>query len=389
VRVGLVSPYSLTLRGGVQAQVLGLGRALRSLGVEARVLGPCDGPPPDSNVTPLGNSIPTAANGSVAAIAPDPSATLRVIRALRDEAFDAVHVHEPLVPGPSLSTILFGDAPMVATFHRSGGSGGYRTAGALSRIAMSRVTLRTAVSQEAADTAWDVLGGEYLVLYNGIEVERFRDTRPWPEPRPAGSTTVLFVGRHESRKGLAVLVEAMGMVGPDVRLWAIGEGPETERLRRATAGDRRVEWLGTVTDAEKMARLRAADIFCAPSTGGESFGIVLLEALAAGTAVVASDLDGYRNVVRGDVDAVLVPPGDPRALAAALTRVGAGGPEVAAMVSAGRERAEQFSMRRLAERYLELYADVRATPRSSQPVLPLLRTTFFRPPPRVVRRGSQ
>ena len=122
MRVGLVCPYSLTLPGGVQGQVLGLGRALRDLGVDARVLGPCDGPPPDTFVTPLGNSIPTAANGSMAAIAPDPSASLRTIRALRDEHFDVVHLHEPLAPGPTQTALVFSDRPLVGTFHRAGES---------------------------------------------------------------------------------------------------------------------------------------------------------------------------------------------------------------------------------------------------------------------------
>ena len=113
-------PYSLTVPGGVQGQVLGLGRALRRAGVDARILAPCDGPPPDPAVTPLGNSVPTASNGSVAAIAPDPSAAMRTIRALRDESFDVVNVHEPLAPGPSLTAVLFSASPTVGTFHRAG-----------------------------------------------------------------------------------------------------------------------------------------------------------------------------------------------------------------------------------------------------------------------------
>ncbi|HET9690655.1 MAG TPA: glycosyltransferase family 4 protein [Acidimicrobiales bacterium] len=387
MRVGMVSPYSLTLPGGVQAQVLGLARAMRAEGVEVRVLGPCDGPPPDPNVTPLGNSVPTAANGSMAAIAPDPPATLRVIRALRDEAFDVVHVHEPLVPGPSLSTVIFGDAPMLATFHRAGSSGGYRSTATLSRRAMARVAVRTAVSQEAADTAADIVGGTYVVTWNGVELDAYAGPAGPAPAREPGTATVVFIGRHEQRKGLAVLLDALGRLDGRFRLQVVGEGPETARLRAATAGDRRVEWLGTVADGEKVARLRAADVLCAPSLGGESFGVVLLEALAAGTPVVASDLDGYRNAVRPGVDAVMVPPGDPVALARGLEEIAAGGPRVAAMVRSGRARAEAFSMGRLARGYLELYDVARATAPSPPPAPPRLRTTIARRSRRGARRG--
>lgn len=388
MRVGIISPYSLSLPGGVQAQVLGLGRALRRQGVEARVLGPCDGPPPDPNVTPLGNSVPTAANGSMAAIAPDPSATLRVIRALRDEAFDAVHVHEPLVPGPSLSTVIFCASPMVATFHRAGQSAGYRSTAGASRIAASRLAVRAAVSEEARATAWDIVGGDFEVLWNGIDLEEYRRATPWPRDPGDGHRVVFFVGRHEARKGLGVLLDAAARLGPEVRVWVAGEGPDTERLRRATAADDRIEWLGAVSDAERVARTLAADVCCAPSLSGESFGVVLLEALAAGTPVVASDLDGYRNVARPGVEAHLVPPGDAAALAGALRTALAGGPGVDAMVRAGLARAAALSMDRLAQRYLELYDVARSRPpQPPRSAWRLLRSTALRPPPRAGSRG--
>lgn len=384
MRVGLVCPYSLSLPGGVQGQVLGLGRALRSMGVEARVLGPCDGPPPDANVTPLGNSIPLAANGSMAAIAPDASATLRVLRALRDEDFDVVHLHEPLVPGPTLSALIFGAWPMVGTFHRSGQSPGYRITAPLAKVAVGRLTWRTAVSETAARTAAEVVGGSYEVVWNGIDTEAFDRARTrasagssWPAP-PGCRTTIAFVGRHETRKGLAVLIDAMARLGSDVRLWVIGEGPDTARLQRLTDRDPRVEWLGTVTDEEKVARMCAADIFCAPSLSGESFGVVLLEGMAAGSVVVASDLPGYRNVARPGRDAVLVPPGDAAALAAALAGVAAGGPAVAEMLSSGFQRADHFSMTRLAAHYLQRYVAIASSLPSPSPTRRPRRRTAVR-----------
>jgi phosphatidylinositol alpha-mannosyltransferase len=356
VRVGLVCPYSLTVPGGVQSQVLGLGRMLRSLGVDARVLGPCDGPPPDSGVTPLGNSVPTSANGSMASIAPDPAATLRTIRALREEAFDVVHLHEPIVPGPTLTALVFCDSPMVGTFHRAGQSGWSRAMRPFARLTVDHLAARVAVSEQAAATAHTTLGGDYELLWNGIDVDGYRRAAPAPSRGP----TIFFVGRHEPRKGLDVLIAAFELLPADVRLWVAGEGPQTARLRARTEGDGRVEWLGTVGEGEKQRRLRGADVLCAPSISGESFGVVLLEALAAATPVVASDLDGYRNVVRHGVEGTLVPPGDPAALAAALGRTLAGGPEVARLVAGGTRRAEELSLERLARAYVRIYERVLA-----------------------------
>jgi phosphatidylinositol alpha-mannosyltransferase len=356
VRVGLVCPYSLNLPGGVQGQVIALGRALRAGGIDARVLAPCDGPPPDSSVTPLGQSIPLASNGSLAPIAPDPACALRTIRALRDEAFDVVHLHEPLVPGPSLTALVFTEAPTVGTFHRAGVSSFYRAVRPLAGWAARMLSLRCAVSDDALRTAKEALGGEYQLVGNGIDTVAFAKAEPWP----TAGKTILFVGRHEPRKGLAVLVEALRHLGPGVRLWVGGDGPDTARLRAETRDEPRIEWLGRLSDVEKARRLRAADVFCAPSLGGESFGVVLLEAMAASTPIVASDLPGYRNVARPNVEAVLVPPGDAIALAAALEQVLAGGAVVDQMVARGDCRASYFSMERLAERYTDMYQSLLA-----------------------------
>src|SRR5206468_813508 len=163
--------------------------------------------------------------------------------------------------------------------------------------------------------------------------------------------TVFFVGRHEPRKGLRTLIEAVRLLPADVRVWVAGDGEETEELRTATADDSRIEWLGRISELEKARRLRGADVFCAPSLHGESFGVVLLEAMAAQTAIVASDIPGYARVARPDIDAVLVPPGDPVALAKALGEVLSDGRRAAQLVASGDSRATQFSMDRLAEGY--------------------------------------
>jgi phosphatidylinositol alpha-mannosyltransferase len=335
----------------VQGQVLGLARTLRTMGHETRVLGPCDGPPPDGGVTPLGKSVPTAANGSVAPIAPDPSAQLRTIRALRDEGFDVLHLHEPLAPGPTMTALLFRNSPMVGTFHAAGDSASYRLAAPILRRLLRNLDARVAVSADAIKLAQGYLGGEYELLFNGIEVARFAKASPHRTDGP----TVFFIGRHEPRKGLGVLLDAMAKLPPDVQLWVGGEGPETDELKARHRSDRRIEWLGRLSDDEKASRLRGADVFCTPSLRGESFGVVLLEGMAAQTVVVASDLDGYRNVATDGVDALLPPPGDVDALAAALSRALGDQTLRSQLIEGGERRANEFAMERLAERYLAIY----------------------------------
>ncbi len=355
MRIGLVCPYSLTVPGGVQAQVLGLARALRDHGHPTRVLAPCDGPPPDAWVTPLGNSVPMAANGSIAPLAPDLPAQLRLIRAARDEGFDVLNLHEPLGPGACMTACVVKPAPLVGTFHAAGVSGAYKALGPVVRRLAGRLDLRCAVSADAVELASTYLGGTYEPVFNGIEIPFFAEAAPTPTD---GHPTVLFLGRHEERKGLEVLLDALAELPRDVRVWVAGDGPDTERLVRRTSGDPRVEWLGRISDAEKASRLRGADVYCAPSLRGESFGVVLLEAMAAGTPIVASDLPGYRKVARPDRDAVLVAPGDPSALAAELRRALGDRAEAEARADSGRQRAEEFSMDRLARLYLDLYERV-------------------------------
>jgi phosphatidyl-myo-inositol alpha-mannosyltransferase len=350
LRIGIVSPYSLTIPGGVQQQVLGLARSLRSKGHEVRVLGPCDGPPPDAFVTPLGNSLPTAVNGSIAPLAPDASAALRTIRALNDEAFDVVHVHEPLVPGPSLTALLVKMAPVVATFHSAGESAAYRTFSRQLKWVASRIDIRVAVSKDAVELAQRYIGGDYEVLFNGIELGDY--STPSTSPR---ENAIFFIGRHEERKGLSNLLEALAKLPPDVRLWIASDGPQTAELKARFATDTRIDWLGRISDAEKISRMGRASVFCAPSLHGESFGVVLLEAMAAGTPVVASNLDGYRNVATDDETALLVETGNVASLASALARVLVDSRLAARLTANGREHAQRFSMDALADRYIEMY----------------------------------
>jgi len=363
----MVCPYSLSRPGGVQGQVLGLARSLGRLGDEVTVFAPVDRPedvPDGLAFVPTGHSVSVRANGSVAPVSLSPMAARTALSALRALEPDVVHVHEPFAPGlPYALLAARGLPPLVGTFHRSGSSAFYTLLSPVTRRLARRLAVRCAVSEAARSTASAALGGTYDVLFNGIETDRFDGVDPWPTEGP----TALFLGRHEERKGLSVLLEAWEQVVDDVGravrpvLWVAGDGPDTVALRRRHPESASLRWLGVVGEDEKVRRLVAADVLAAPALGGESFGMVLLEAMAARTVVVASDIDGYRDAAGGR--AVLAPPGDPSALAGALAGVLtgglAGGPEGrAGWLAAGAERAARWSMADLAGRYDERYRHV-------------------------------
>jgi phosphatidyl-myo-inositol alpha-mannosyltransferase len=373
LRVAIVCPYSLSRHGGVQGQVIGLARALQVIGHEAVVLAPADAPVKAPGLTPgavvtLGRSIALPANGSVAPVSLSPLAVVRAVRAVRCGDFDVLHLHEPLAPGPGYGCLLACCEPKVGTFHRAGAGVAYRALGPAARWAAGHLDVRCAVSPEALSTAAGALGGSYEMVGNGVEVERFSGAAPWPTEGP----TVLFVGRHERRKGLRVLLEAWdgfpgdredGRAGARARptLWVASEGPETAELRRLHPPVPGLEWLGPLGDDELASRLAGADLLCAPSLGGESFGMVLVEAMAARAAVVASDIPGYSFVAGGH--ALLVPPGDPAALREALRR-GLSDAEASTglcapgSLDAALAHAKHWSMRSLASRYVALYSSL-------------------------------
>jgi phosphatidylinositol alpha-mannosyltransferase len=371
VRVALLCPYSLSRPGGVQGQVVGLAAALIDAGHDAVILAPAD----DDRDVPglaagglvrLGRSTSLPANGSVAPVALGPGAAVRAVRAVRTGGFDVLHLHEPLAPGPGYACLVACDLPKVGTFHRAGKSVAYRLLGPVARAMAGRLAARCAVSSEALATARDALGGTYEVIGNGIDLGRFSTANPSPTAGP----TVLFVGRHEERKGLSVLLEAAARLDPAVALtvWVVGEGPDTEKLRRRHPGGDRLVWLGPVDDVELASRLAGAHALCAPALRGESFGVVLLEAMAARAAVVASDLAGYEAVVAGH--GLLVAPGDVAALARALETVardaalGTGWCAPGAL-DAAFAHASQWSMPHVARRYVAVYEGVLAGSRSS------------------------
>ncbi len=351
LRVMLTCPYSLSVDGGVQLQVLGIARALRARGVDARVLAPSDGPPPELGVTSLGPTRRFPSNGSIAPITVSNAVTARALEALRVHRPDVVHLHEPLSPGVNHAVLVATDLPVVGTFHASfsGRNAWYDAFRAPLRRMVGRLAVRTAVSSEAQRNIEATFGGSCDILPNGVDVGAFASVEPAVASRPA----IVFVGRHEPRKGLGVLLDAFATLERDADLWVIGEGPETAELKARGVGG--VHWLGRVSEREKVSRLRGATVACFPSIEGESFGVVLLEAMAAGTALVVSDLTGYRHVARGDREAILVRPGDAAALSEGL-RVALDDPSRRALlVEGGRARAAAFSMEHLADSLIERY----------------------------------
>ena len=363
MRVAIVCPYSLAVPGGVQQQVLGLAAALGRAGEDVTVLAPTGpaayrgGPAAGYGVVLVGHSLRVPANGSRAPVSLSLASGRRTVEALRQLRPDVVHVHEPFVPAPALAATLAHLAPTLATFHRAGGGAGYRAAGLGLRLVAGRIDACVAVSGAARDTVALVLGRDpgCEVLWNGVDLDRFAEAVPAPAKVP----TALFVGRHEPRKGLAVLLEAFALVPGEVALWVAGEGPLTAGLRRRWR-DERVEWLGRVDDDELAARLAGASVLVAPSLRGESFGLVLLEAMAAGTAVLASDLPGYRAAA-GEA-ARFFPPGDAGALASLLSEVLAEPALARQLVDAGHRLAVARSFRQLATAYRARYARLAARP---------------------------
>jgi len=304
--------------GGVQSHVRGLSRALGARGHDVTVIAPHSRKiSAEEGLVFVGRAVGIPANGSVAPLSFGPLAGAGVRRALAALEPDVCHLHEPLIPSLSLLALWASSAPCVGTFHASAeGSIGYRAGRVVLERAARRLAVRTAVSDAARHLVARYFPGEYVLTPNGVDTAAFAPTATEKRER-----TVLFLSRIERRKGLEVLIQAMArMRDVGARLVVAGDGPEA-RAARALAQRLQVEaeWRGVVSDHEKAELFRTAGVYCAPGLGGESFGIVLAEAMAAGAAVVCSDLPGFRAVAGGA--ARLVPPGDAGALAGALRGV--------------------------------------------------------------------
>jgi phosphatidyl-myo-inositol alpha-mannosyltransferase len=323
VRVGIVCPYTWEVPGGVQEHVRDLAEALIDLGHEVSVITPADEDLPlPGYVVPAGRAVPVPYNGSVGRVAFGFLSASRVRRWLKDGRFDVLHVHEPSVPSLSLLACWVAAGPIVATVH---------TANPRSRImhaarpalqsALEKINARIAVSEAARTTLVEHLGGDAVLIPNGVSVRRYEKADPLPGwPGPGGALG--FLGRmDETRKGLSVLLDAFAVLGPlrpGLRLLIAGPGDGDEVMSRVPVPLRdRVILLGQVSEEDKVRVYHSVDVFCAPNTGGESFGIVLAEAMAAGAPIVASDLDAFRMVLRGGAAGDLFTVGDADELAAA------------------------------------------------------------------------
>jgi phosphatidylinositol alpha-mannosyltransferase len=362
VRVALVSPYDLSVPGGVQSHVRHLAAALRAQGDEVVVLGP--GATDDE--VDLGGSVRIPFNGSVAPVGLAPAVPRAVGRALREVAADVVHVHEPLVPWIGLAATRASPVPVVGTFHAwSDTARLYRLARRGGRGVLRRLAATIAVSEAAAGYHAAALGvpeGTFTVVPNGVEVARFTGAEPLADLHDPRSPTLLFVGRLEQRKGLEPLIRAFTRLKtdrPDLRLLVVGEGPERERCEALLPARLRsdVRFLGRVDEATLPGCFTAADLFVSPALGGESFGIVLLEAMAAGRPVVASDIRGYRSVLRDGVQGRLVAPGDDAALAGAISVLLDNPSLRAAMASEGRTTVASYDWPVIATRLRAIYAE--------------------------------
>ena len=328
MRIGIVCPYSWDIPGGVQAHVRDLADKLIELGHTVSVLAPGDedmpGLPP--HVVMAGKAVPIPYNGSVARLQFGVVSAARVRRWLRDGAFDVVHVHEPAPPSLSLLTCMIHDGPLVATFHAATARSRFLSMfDTVLQPFLEKLSGRIAVSPAARKVIVEHLGADAVVIPNGVAVAPFAAAEPLPGyPRAGG--TIGFIGRYdEPRKGMDVLVDALALLAPErpgLRLLIAGRGEAGEflaTLPREVA--ERVDLLGQVSEPDKARMLRSVDVYCAPNTGQESFGVILLEAMAARAAIVASDLEAFRRVLGGGVAGQLFPAGDPSALAGALAAV--------------------------------------------------------------------
>lgn len=304
MKIGIVCPYDWTSPGGVKAHVHDLAVSLISFGHEVSVLAPVDDPtyPVDEFVVDAGKTVSVPYNGSVAKVNFGPVAAARVRRWIKDGAFDVVHIHEPASPTLALITCWAARGPMVATWHSSLGRSRALTAGYyIAQTAMEKISARIVVSEAARQTLVGHLGGDAVLIPNGVMCSDFQNAAPLPG-YPRSGPTLFFIGRiDEPRKGLDVLFAALPEVAsahPQVKVLVAGPGDQQEVSEHLDADLREhVEFLGLVSDAQKASAFVSADLYIAPNTGGESFGIVLLEAMAAGTPVVASDLEAFARVL--------------------------------------------------------------------------------------------
>ena len=366
MRIGMVCPYSFDVHGGVQAHVLQLAEVMRARGHDVSVLAPAS---PDVSlpdyVVSGGKAVPIPYNGSVARLRFGPATHRMVKRWIADGDFDVLHLHEPNAPSLSLLALMVADGPIVATFHtsttKSLALGVFQ---GILRPWNEKIVGRIAVSDLARRWQIEALGSDAVQIPNGVDIASFSSAPPLPG-YPRDGKTVLFLGRFdEPRKGMEVLLGALPALVksfPDIQLLIVGRGDDDDLRGEAGEHAGHLRFLGEVSDAAKASALRSADVYCAPNTGGESFGIVLVEAMAAGTPVVASNLDAFRRVLADGRAGCLVPVEDPTALADALVAVLADDALRHRYITAAAKEVRRYDWSVVADDILRVYETVAAT----------------------------
>jgi len=395
MKIGLVCPYIYPEAGGVAQHVRHLYENLRLGGHDVRIITASHGPQraSEGDILRIGVGFSMPLNGSIGTLTFSPRYISQIREMLARERFDVLHLHEPFVPFLSLFLLRESRSVNIATFHAYAGfSPSYEVGSRMMKSHAARLHGRIAVSAAARHFIDRFFPGDYKVIPNGVDIPRYEGAVPiarWQD----GTPNILFVGRHEPRKGLLDLLKAhriLRKAGYGDRLLVVGSGPQEREARRyvATRGLQEVEFLGRVTDAEKAQLFRTADVYVAPATGGESFGIVLLEAMAAGAPIVASDIHGYKGVVRRGREGLLVQPREPAQLAAAIGRLLDDPALRAEMGAAGRRRAESFSWPAVTEKVEDYYGFVIRRLAASDSLPPDFGAPIPQPPPVRVRSSA-
>jgi phosphatidylinositol alpha-mannosyltransferase len=359
-----VSPYAYPRPGGANSYIRESYEELRRLGHDVRIItAPWGDDPPAQDVIQIGQALSVPFNGSIGRVTLSLRLEWLVSRMLERERFDVIHHHEPFVPFLSFQILDSAKCPNVATFHAFGGfSVSYWLGRFVLDRYMNKLDARICVSSAARHFISRYFPGEYQIIPNGVDVDFYANARPFPEFRD-GKINILFVGRAEPRKGAMYLMRAYAQLKerhPETRLIVASSGPQIGELRRFVRNEhvRDVFFAGRVSDTDKARFYKTADIFCAPSTGQESFGIVLLEAMAAGCAIVASDIHGYKKVVQRNVSALLVEPRDVDALAGGLERLIQDGDLRQRLGAAGAQRATDYDWSHVTAELVRVYEDV-------------------------------
>lgn len=363
MRIGMVCPYSFDVPGGVQAHVVELAQVMIERGHKVSVLAPAsDGTELPDFVVSAGRAVAIPYNGSVARLTFGPVSYARVRRWIAENDFDVLHIHEPNAPSLSMLAMKIAEGPIVATFHTSTTKSlVLSTFQGVLQPYLEKITGRIAVSELARRWQVESLGSDAVEIPNGVDVPAFANAEPL-DGYPRAGGTVLFLGRYdEPRKGMAVLLGALPALvarHPDLQVLVVGRGDEDRLRKEAGRYARHLRLLGQVSDEEKASALRSSDVYCAPNLGGESFGIVLVEAMAAGTPVVASELDAFRRVLRDGTAGLLTPIGDSDALASAVDRVLSDPDQRRALIDVATEVVAEYDWPVVAEQILRVYETV-------------------------------